>query len=320
MYNSDLTKKFIKENYNKKDTQRVVTALFKRLTVREEDYNKNLFNFSYEELIDTLRYLDCTTRNAMGEKLTHMSNYEKWATDKGICQRNLAFYNIDRKDYRKYLNLDVMRKQYIKDREEYHFLCDKLTNDQDKLFLVLPYEGVGSTSEMIHLTKENCLVDENDNPKRILIEGENRRIIPLIDERSIIILRDAKKNPEYRVSNGISTAKATMRYTLDTKYMIRATKGKGNSTNVENINDIVFSPSSIGTKMAKIQNWTGKYNINVDTICDSGMFGRLFALERAKQLDTDDYKETLLFFGKNENSYQTLKENFDDYKWALEQG
>jgi len=319
MYNPDLVKKFIKETYNKKDTQRVITALFKRLEVIEKDYNKNLFEFSYEELVDTLRYLNCTTRNAMGEKLTHMCNYEKWASEKGITQKNLAFYNIDRKDYRKYFNLDTLRKQYIRDREELYFRCNKLANDQDKLFLVLPYEGLGSTDEILHLTKENCLVDENDDPKRILVEGESRRIIPILDERSVTILRDAKKNPDYKVSNGTTNAKSAIRYTLDTKYMIRATKGKGNATAIENISDIVFSYYSVGTKMKKIQAWTGKYNIIIDTIIDSGIFNRLFELEKIKKLETDDFKEVLLFFGKNESSNQALKENFEDYKWALEQ-
>jgi len=321
MYDKNLSKEFIKEFYHKKDTQRVVLALFKRLAIREEDYNKNLFNFSYDELEDVLYYLDCTTRNALGEKLTHIYNYGKWAEDKGICKKN-PFTKIDRQDYKKYFNLEKMRDQYIRDREELYSLCDKLVNDQDKLFLVLPYEGLGSTNEILNLTKENCLVEENDNPKRILVEGESRRIILLTDEKSIAIIKDAKSNTlPYFVSNGDenSTAKSKVRYTLDTKYIIRATKGKGNSTDIENISDIVFSYYSVGTKMKKIQAWIGKYNIIIDTIVDSGMFDRLFALEKVKKLETDDFKEVLLFFGKNESSNQALKENFEDYKWALEQ-
>lgn len=320
MFNPELSKKFIKEFYNNPKTRKVVSYLFERVRIREEDFNKNLFNFSYEELTDVLKYLDCAETNALAEKFTHMNNYYKWAENSHACSINLAFSIINRKDFKKYLNIDKLRKQYIRDREELHFLCKDIENVQDKLLLVLPYEGLGGEemSEIRYLKKEDCGYDSN-NVYIIHVLGENERIIPIYDMRSISILEDAKENVPYLNSNGMSEARAPQRYTIDTKYMVRPTKGKGNTNNVLDISEIVIPRCSIQTKMVKIKDWTNKYELSISSIQDSGMFNQLFEMEKTKSLEIEDFRKVMKFYGKKVESYHFLRENYEDYKWALEQ-
>jgi hypothetical protein len=70
----------------------------------------------------------------------------------------------------------------------------------------------------------------------------------------------------------------------------------------------------IDVKFSKIKKWTGKYYLTATNIIYSGIFEKLAKIEENKELDTKDYRKTLIDSGINPESYGMLKERYETYK------
>jgi hypothetical protein len=313
MFDRELGQKFVKENYYNKDTRKVLRYTFDEILKLEEENGTNLFNFSYEQLGDALRAFHCATRNALAKELNYMKQYEKWAVSKGMCQQNWSgIQNIERNELNKYLDLNILVNQYIKDRKELYELCDLLVNAQDAALLIEAYEGLygNEMSEIRYLRKDG---DINFSDNIIHVRGDKNRFLDNIDDNSLNILKEAIEQKDYLINNGETNARAPKRYLIDSQYIIRPTKN-----NKQGLGDETLSVNSINTKLTKIRMWIEKPHITLISVHRSGMFEKLDSIKNTiGDIAIQDYKDVLERFGEDPNTYNMLRENYEDYKWAL---
>jgi len=306
MYNKEQKERFLNDFFYNKETQRMVTYTFEKTAVLEEQFDTDLCNFNQVQLIDLLRYFNCPTENALGKYFNQIKQYAKWCTQNGLCTYNPAYFNIFRKDLKKYINIYAVENQYIKDRTELYNVCEDIYNAVDRAIIVLLYEGVGG--EKLTELRELKKTDVKIITKEINItNGEYPRPLSNVDDRTMDILEEAINTYEYYTNNGESVAKAPKRYMIESDYVIRPTK-------MHNMDGSPISSMGIDVKFSKIKKWTGKYYLTATNIIYSGIFEKLAKIEENKELDTMDYRETLIKSGINPESYGMLKERYETYK------
>lgn len=309
MYNSEIKERFIKEFYYNPDTQKAVKFTFDKTEVLEEQYNTDLSKFSHAQIVDVLRYFDSPNVNALAKYFNTLQQYAKWSSEQGYTAHNVAFFNIFRKDLRKYINEYANANQHIKDRTELYEICDKLVNPVDQALIVLIYEGIlgDEMNELRYLKKEDILFIEN---AIFVHSGDNPRKLTNVDERTMNILKDTIEETKYYSNNGETEAKAKARQLIESDYVLKPVKMRSN------IEDVI-TVAGINIKFMKIKKWTEKYYLNATNIFYSGIFDKLANIEKERVLNVEDYRNALKAYGVSAATYGILKERYETYKSSI---
>lgn len=153
MYNSSIKDIFIRSYY--KEAQKDATNTFNRTSLQEEICNKDIAEFSNEELIETLISMKSPTVNALAKIKTTIKQYTTWASNNGNYTLNDSINQISRQELMNYLDSDYAANRYIKSRDELYVLYKKLANPVDQAILVLLFEGLdGEDMSEIRLLKK----------------------------------------------------------------------------------------------------------------------------------------------------------------------
>ncbi|MGM7720603.1 phage lytic cycle repressor MrpR family protein [Metabacillus sp. Hm71] len=200
LYNPEIKEEFLSQYpENTRETYRYV---FIRSKATEDIIGRDLYTFSADEIISTLKDANHTTLNAIRHSWNIIKLYLDWAVRYSGSNINQA-KNITMDELRNCL--DKSKKLYMTE-EELIEIEDKAANAQDIVALRLIFEGVGgsSLSEVCNLNYND--IDWNNNKLTLKDDKHGEREITVSD-RCIKIIKSAYLQSTYYKNNGQSTAR-----------------------------------------------------------------------------------------------------------------
>lgn len=150
--NEELKKKFFEENPSMESYQR--SKAFTIGAEMERMYNKDLSNFSYEEIEQLLRATKCPSVNSLRVYLTGLRRYTDYCIEKGIVSDGINHYDSFYGDLIPYINKAKIQTKYITKEEVFQIIHD-FVNTMDKVLFLGAYEGLDPTDEIIEIRQSD---------------------------------------------------------------------------------------------------------------------------------------------------------------------
>lgn len=218
-YNPEIKEEFLQSKAE--DSRSTYSHVFKKSEALEELVEKDLFNFSLNQIGAVMESLELASYSAARTYGRVISSYLNWAFDKGYRKEENELKEIGNIWFDKYAtNL----KLYLSEDELFE-VEEQLVNYQDKVLLRLLFEGVNGfdSSELLNLRYENV----NFETGQLLLKDDRH------GERSISVSNTAIKYIEkaleeetYYNKNGTATGRRTTSTLEDSPYVIKATVSK----------------------------------------------------------------------------------------------
>jgi site-specific recombinase XerD len=207
MYNAKVKKEFLKylkekENYEE-ETLTVIRYVFDKSQDIEEILEKDLYDFSADEIKQVLLNANKSTLNAVRSFASMINKYMEWAVPRYSKSNINPMGLLSTKDYQECI--DHSRKLFISE-DELEEIEEQLVNYQDKIVLRLPFEGVNGyeVSEMINLK----VYDVNFEKKRLrLYDDKNGERFINVSERCVEIIKGAIDEKTYYARNNEKESK-----------------------------------------------------------------------------------------------------------------
>lgn len=251
--------------------------------------NKDLYDFTFGELSDTLYGLELPSINAVRQTVTVFRNYINWAA--GRLYTNSAINplaNLTPSDLEKFV--DHSKKAIITE-EELRKLEDRyFENYQDKAIARAIFEGIYGKQmvELANLRKSDINVSEQTVNIR---GGENPRTIK-VSERLINFLLEADSEEIYVLGNGISASKAKEKKLVENEYIFRGVNNGRVADETEPAKYAVFY-----LRLKYLKEMTGLHYLTPKNISRSGMLYEGYKLyKESGKLDRDEYMELIKRF------------------------
>jgi hypothetical protein len=327
LFNSQLKEEFLK--LYPENTARTYAYDLAKISESERFYNKDIFNFTYEQLEDALKSLQAKSYGSISRMISTISQYYFWANNKGLVSTKIDYSDLFFEDkISSYVWTHAIKHAYVS-REEMYDICDKFVNAIDRATAILPFEGIKGEelSEMINLkysdinfnTGETILTDLHGNTRQIIITNK----------RTFDILKEAQSQDVYLKKNGNAIGKTTTSVIIDSPYVIKKTI----NLNPDNLKGTEYSEDekvTAGYLEAKFTRFfKDKYNsrgqvineafinlpfLNINNIFKSGFFEFCHNLEIEKGvLSTNDYLSICQRYGIKTDRWATYK--FQYIKW-----
>lgn len=329
MYNKELKRKFLEEcliNYE---------YALKKISEAERFYDKNIFDFTTDELDDAFRSIRSKTLTGVRGVVSPVKIYIDWAIQQGYSKSKVNLVNLLMgENLKKYVSAYAYQNSFI-DRNELFAISEKIVNPVDQAMIVLPFEGIFGKDalEMRTLKKEN--IDIKTGAIKVS-DGQNQeRIVMIQDRRTLEILKAAISQTEYMASNGESNRSRT--YELkESPYLLAAVnKAKDPVKTTEMLSSFVLQ-QKVKLFFKGIRNKQGEYEeppyidghefLNLTNLYKSGFFSACYEIEHSKgSLSSDDYDEVCTRFGVNQKNkgpyelkYKDWKENYLKERYRIE--
>jgi hypothetical protein len=309
MYNSEIKERFLNSEYTNEDTKKNSKNTFEKISILEEQFNQDLYNFNKNQLYDALRLLNSTSISAITKDWSIMDRYIQWCTGEGYCLPNMNAQDIFKDDLKKFVNKDAEKNKYIKDEKELFEILNNIKNPQDSIPIALLYEGVKgrneqpySYEEIQNLTWQDCNYDKNE----LLLRRDNNEFrIITVSPKIMELIKDAYEEDYYYRGEDEDTQKLVI---VRSDHIVRPIKRKDNTEKV--------GIMTINGRIGRAKKVAGKYYLNSKSIFYSGMFNKLQQIEQEKELTEDDYKRICKRYGVDLsiNSWRYLKEKYMNFK------
>lgn len=222
LYQEHIKEQFLSQ-YNNKNTIDTIKHIFIKSAETELLKEKDLFDFTIEEIEDMMRELNPKTTNSARTYGRFIRKYIEWSIEpKGYRRSNISLISSKHMSY--FDNFIDRSLKLLYTDEEISEMLEKLVNYQDKVIVCLLFIGVAGDglSEILNLTS-----DDIDFENRILNlredDGDER---PLEVSKEVIeIIEGAldKENIHYLLKNGQSTGKKSRALLVDNDYVIKST-------------------------------------------------------------------------------------------------
>ncbi|WP_299831521.1 hypothetical protein [uncultured Metabacillus sp.] len=312
LYNQEIKEDFLSQYpENTRETYRYV---FIRSKATEEIIGRDLYTFSADEIILTLKDANHTTLNAIRHSWNIIKLYLDWSAKYRDTSINQA-KNITMDELRECL--DKSKKLYMTE-EELIEIENKAANAQDIVALRLIFEGVGGTSlsEVCNLNYND--IDWNNNKLKLKDDKHGEREIEVSD-RCMSIIKSAYNQDVYLKNNGESTARNPEAPLLKSDYILQNIQ-----TNLtKNLNGV-----DRHTIYRRVTTLSESYNLPYLTpkgVEKSGMIKYAYDLyKKSGKLDNEELEKVADRFsvrkvkiaGVYKYNYQTLREfiNMDNIK------
>ena len=306
-----LKKDFINERIsNNRNTIMIYEKILNKAKRFEKQWNKDLSEFTYEELCRLFSFLNASTITSLYTQHNLIKRYIQYAINKG--HGNALGINYAEKftvtDLQKYVNKIKSIKQIItkKDLLDIIKTIDQYGgNAQDYTPLVLIFNGVWGRNleELINLQ----LVDINIYENIITLtknNGDKRNI--KIDSEWIKYILHAFYEKDYVVLRDIDQTKFQKRKLAETPYILKGyIKFQSKIT-----------PQLIRQRIVRVKKFWGNEYITPKSILNSGIIH--YTKEYIKKLDrlfltTKDYQYITQRFGMNINNWFAIKKIIKKY-------
>ena len=219
--------------------QRAYVRLFNKAIPYEEKYNKELHQFTYEELIDYYSTLTSISKNSIYVKHSMIKKFLVFANNESINKIDKEFLLTLVEETRTYKSLSQIKQ-----------LCDNhLINYSDKALILLLYHTVKGKSQLEEL---RYLKTKDINLKMNTITLPNRTI-EIRDEYVIYVLsKTIKEKALAKYLQHEIKSSSHIYYNLENEYLFKPKPSKRNN---EGIDPLSFS--SITNRLFRLTNLIG---------------------------------------------------------------
>ena len=291
----------------------------------EEMFGKSVYNMAYSELKEmiSMQYKNSSLK-AIGKNISILKKYVDFCIDKKMVahgENRLASFTHD--EIKKLAHRQALLNKYIT-KEQLRKYQNIMYNEQDKLFLELPFIGVrgrtkkGATyEEIINLTIED--VDEENKIIRLVQNDGTNRYMEV--ETSTIELIKEVYNQEYYVENNgevtdnpkISVPRKIIINPVE-KYVFRVPGKKKYQK---------FTQNLLNSRIRRIQIWTDNFYLTLTSLYTSGMLDLAMNIYKEKgEITAKDFRDICIKFkygmDKSENYWYNLKNIFEQYNDLME--
>lgn len=163
LYNEEVKNRYL-QTYDNEGTQNTIRHIFTKSATTEETLQKDLYNFSLEDLIDVFKNINALTKSVVMSAGRFIKSYISWCIKNGYRDDNLnPLTGIENDWYAQWVNKNL--KIHYSYNEFIELVEDPiLLNAQDQACLFLLFEGVKGESflELRSLKYENINFDENE--------------------------------------------------------------------------------------------------------------------------------------------------------------
>ncbi|UWD95679.1 integrase [Bacillus velezensis] len=313
MYNAELKEKFL-EKYESEATRNHYWLRLRDFSATEKILQKDIFNFSLEELRTLFFDLDSKSIDSLRGARAVIGQYTTWAMENGLANSNInKVYQIQDGDLKQFIDKNKKTLFTNKEVEEY---VDFMVNYQDKAMIQAIYEGIDGYqhSELLNLTGDDLL---DDNKVKLVDDKHGVRIITVSD-KCYELLKCANDQRTYHLSNGSPDSSLKNKFaTLVKSENIFRLKYKSSNQSMKADKFLVHRSFSQFQKFLEEPFFTPKNLIN------SGKLNMAYAIYKEKgELKVPDYKQITRQYGfLNEDAEfnsQTLRkvvnmENLEKY-------
>lgn len=199
MYNKEIKENFL-NNY-RKDTQLVYKRIFLKSAKLEKSLDKDLYNFTTDQLEDVLRDLNPSTLTASRSNASIIIKYLDWSGENGLRSNINPLKVFPPKYFDKFVNASI--QLYVTD-EQLRDIEDFCVNAQDAVIFRLLFEGVGGRecSELRNLRKKDINFDEKVLTLYNDKNGHKEKRELSVSSRCIGLIEEALKQDTYAKRNG----------------------------------------------------------------------------------------------------------------------
>lgn len=290
----------------------------------EQMINKKIYNMTYTELKEMISMqFKNSTLQAVIKNISILKTYVDFCIEKKVVshgENRFSVFTMD--EIKKLVHKQSMLNKYIT-KETLRKYQNILYNEQDKLFIELPFIGVRGRTQKNATYEEiiNLSIDDLDEDNKILTPTQNdgtQRIIE-VELSTIELIKQTYDQKFYVENNGEETNNPRISVPREIiinpveKYVFRVpSKNKYQK----------FTPTLINSRMRRIQIWTDNPYLTYTSLYMSGMINIVMNIYKENgNVTTNDYKDICDRFNygiKNpENYWYNLKNIFEQYKELL---
>ncbi|MCY8856463.1 integrase [Bacillus atrophaeus] len=292
LYNAEIKEKFL-ERYESEATKELYRLKLRDFSFTERILDKDIFNFSLEELRTLFFDLDSKSLESLRGARAVIGQYTTWAMENGLANSNInKVYEIKDEDLKQFIDKNKKTLFTNKEVEEY---VSYLFNNQDKAMVEAVYEGIDGYqhSELINLTINDIL---DDNKVRLKDDKHGERIIE-VSEKCHELLRLAYEQNTYHLNNGSATGKLRFANLVRNEHIFRL-KYKSPDQSMQADKFLVHRSFKTFQKILEEPYFTPK------NLANSGKLNMAYKIyKEKKELTVPDYKKITAQYGfLNENA------------------
>ena len=328
MYNKELKNRFV-EKYDIL-TQKTYISDLKRISDSEEIFQKDLFNFTYEQIDEALKGLQFKKLSSVLRAVSTYRMYSNWANSNGFVPSKASQWDLMTSDkLEDYVWEHALKNSYITREQLYNEIVPNISNSVDYIPILLDFEGIYGAGmyDMRHLKYSDINFD--NNTVRISSLDSKGKIVyrtAKIDERTILLLKDAQNDTIYK-----SASNNAWEYNIIvTPYVVRKTTKK-KSTSYDGIfygNEPVTIPV-VETRFNRVFRGNRSPNpdknkkplidgfnfLNATNVFKSGYFDYCLNMENKKgELEISDYEKACVRFGINPKLSSPYKKQYLNWR------
>lgn len=317
LYNPDRKTKFLEEEYPNEKTATTYKSLLSRASIFENEKDKDLCDFNYQEAVELLIGLRKKTWQSLSVAHSVISRYVDWCIDikQSYSKTGInSFKLITPEEKQKYVHQVALKKSYFTREEIFSEVIDQLYNYVDKAIVALLFETVRGRVEFEELRNlrrddEEIFAELNQIRVTRTVDGKKQSRILEVSKETMDILLKAAVEDEYYKKNGEADNQLSVLPLKDNDYLIRTIDyDTFNSDERATVNSIV-------TRIRKIRQYTGIKFLTANLIFYSGLLEKCHKIEEVKgELSTQDYKDIYLNMGLSDNQYPALKSKYELFK------
>jgi len=305
LYNKDLKYEFAQKNYSK-NTIPTLLHIFQKSSKLEYVLNKDIYEFSREELDSLFLNFNCKTKQSIASKISVIKKYIDFCIYiKKFIQINLLNIFYGEEYYDKYINKIAIENQIIT-KPQLERMIEICANAQDAVIIKLRYEGL-TIEEMINLKFKDC----KKNP--IILRNDNGEFIRefKVEDSTLELIKDAFNQREYLKSNGECgiTIRCPILRLKDTEYVLKPNRGSKENTIGEKL---------IAQRAKRIFELMDYKFLTLTNLANSGQVCMALDIKEElgkEELNTDDYMKIRKRFGlkTSPTNYYGTKRILKDY-------
>lgn len=213
IYNEKVKNRYL-ATYENEGTQVTIRSLFAKATLTEETLNKDLYNFSIDDLTDVFKNISPKTNSIAMSAGRFIKQYITWAIRQGYRDNNDNPLNgADKKWFTKFVDRKL-KIHYSYD--EFLELIDEAQSYQDKILLFLLWEGISGEgfSQLRNLKYSDINYDNNT------IYIKEREYHVQVDPECIKFLQKSNDEKTY-IQYNMKTKEFSEKELIQSEYVLR---------------------------------------------------------------------------------------------------
>lgn len=284
LYNEKIKNDFLNSGLISSQTIKNYRRIFSRSSIMEKVLQKDLYDFTLEELEEFLYDLNPTTLDASNVNARIITTYLNWAIVEGYKKEENPLTLVSSKYFSKFVDETI--KIYFTDYE-INFIEDNCDNSQDAVIFALLFTGVGGKdmSELRNLKKQDVNFETGE---LLLTDSDGSTRIIIVNDYVLHLIRQALDQREYYKKNGQAEQADNIReFTtlIQSNYVLR-----NSNTNTDNVGAV--NSNTIYRRIKIISETVGIPYLNGKNVSRSGMIAMAKELlEEEKELGNKQYKK-----------------------------